>query len=350
MTEDVQIRCSKPDCQVSITGSCAEGHDPLASCPNFGQEPIEDEDEFDESFIDEEENPSTDHPGVRLPDGEALTPDALERFKLGAPVSVISIIGDSHSGKTTLLCSLYDRFLRGPFSDHLFSGSRSLVALEKRLHFSRIDSGRSTPETQRTSISDGLRYFHFSVSHTEMPSMKLHIMLSDRAGESYKQARDNTTLVKQLIEIPSADRVVILLDGSKVADPIERAGAIQAVRQTLRVLLDNGALNSSSIVQVVTTKFDLLVNHAEGQELNDILENFNIGLTSSFSEQLSELSFWKISARDPSGQFEQAYGVDRLFSDWCKPKKSESKLHLPPIVATSEFERLSLRTPLEEEL
>lgn len=154
----------------------------------------------------------------------------------------MTIVGDRDSGKTTLVAALYDRFLRGPFAGHRFAGSRTLVGLEKRSHYARAESGRAKPDTPRTSISEGLSYYHFAVRSAAAPAARTDVMVSDRAGETYRHARSNSEIVPQLSELPQANRVVLLLDGARTADAVTRAGAIQAVRQSLRAFLDGGAL------------------------------------------------------------------------------------------------------------
>ena len=134
--------------------------------------------------------------------------------------------------------------------------------------------GRATPETAHTSLQEGLRYFHFAVAPNGQPGKRTDLLLSDRSGEVYRRARNNSTVVGTLPEIPQADRIVLLLDGRRVADPIERNGAIQSARQTLRVFLDNDALGPTSIVQIVTTKFDLIAASQDVQEIGDALTAF----------------------------------------------------------------------------
>jgi hypothetical protein len=115
-----------------------------------------------------------------LPPGEALTPEEVDQLLRWRGATFVTVVGDSHSGKTTLICALYDRFLRGPFAGLTFVASRTLVALERRSHYARVDSGRATPETMRTTISDGLRYFHLAVRPATQVGRDL---LCCRAGE-----------------------------------------------------------------------------------------------------------------------------------------------------------------------
>ena len=271
--------------------------------------------------------------------------DQLLRWR---SATFVTVIGDSHSGKTTLICALYDRFLRGPFAGLTFVGSRTLVALERRSHHARIESGRVTPETTRTTIGDGLRYFHLAVARDGLRAPRVDLLLSDRAGEVYRQARDDSSVVSILEEIPRSNRLILLLDGARIADPFERNGALHSVRQTLRVLLDNDALNKNAIVQVVTTKVDLTAAHEDADAIQVLLAAFKERLSADFAERLSSLTFHDIAARDPNGEFQPAHGVAQLIDDWTTPRALHVEQALPvgPRLET-EFDRLLMRTPIE---
>jgi Double-GTPase 2 len=341
------MKCSKAGCRVAETGSCAEGHTPLLSCPNFGAEAEEEEESYDGELGDEGTSASVAEL-VMLPQGEALTLEEVDQLLRWRGATFVTVIGDSHSGKTTLICALYDRFLRGPFAGLTFVGSRTLVALERRSHYARVDSGRVTPETARTTISDGLRYFHLSVAGEQRQVGRVDLLLSDRAGEVYRQARNDSSVVSTLEEIPRADRLVLLLDGGRVVDPFERNGALQSVRQTLRALLDNDAVNANSIVQVVTTKVDLITRDGDAAAVKAALAEFRKRLVSDFGVRLRSLTFHDIAARDPNGEFQPAHGIDALIEDWTTPTGRHIEPALPISVSLeSEFDRLLIRTPIE---
>jgi hypothetical protein len=283
---------------------------------------------------------------VPLPSGEALSPAEIDQFLLWKPARFVTIVGEFDSGKTTLICALYDRFLRGGFAGHLFGGSRTLVGLEKKSHHSRIESGRVAPDTLRTSLSDGLQYFHLSlVSGNDMQS-RVELMLSDRAGEHYRYARNNSDVVSGLIEVKKAHYVALLMDGARIADPVHRSGAMQSVRQTLRAFLDGGALSVISRVQVVTTKVDLLAEIPGKQALDTQLEKFRTGLKTDFGGRLGELSFWEVAARDPHGGFSPAYGMEELLTSWCAYIPAAITRAPLQIALNTEFDRLLLRTPM----
>jgi Double-GTPase 2 len=341
--------CGRSGCEVRKTKVCAEGHTPPESCPFFGKGSVdEDENEEGTSTPALEEGGASEAATVVLPAGEALALEEVDVFLRGRPITLVSIIGDQDSGKSTLICSIYDRFIRGPFAASLFAGSRTLIGLEKRLHHSREESGRHKPDTPRTSILEGLHFFHLAVVSATRVDERRDIMLSDRAGENYRRARGDSEVVVGLIEVAKADRTVLLLDGGRVIDPVERAGAIHSVRQMLRALLDGGALTAEAIVQVVTTKIDLVRAGADRAVIEKALEEFKTRLQQDFGPRVGELSFWEIAARDPSGQLEPAFGVEALFASWLKPREltAQSARGLN-VEVESEFDRLLLRTRME---
>jgi len=284
-------------------------------------------------------------PTVKLPDGEALDEQGADRLLRSVPATTIAIIGDRDSGKSTLVSALYDRLLRGPYAGYAFTGSRTLVALEKRLHDSRVESGRDTAETIRTSRAEGLLHFHFGLAIAGDPTSRYNLLLSDRAGEVYRDARASTDLIATLTEIPRADKIILLLDGHRLSDVIERTGATQAARQTLRAFTDNGAFGMQSLVQVVTTKWDLL-NTPDQTDAVAHLQTFEDRLARDFRGRLGELSFWRVSARDPKGVVDPALGLDALLRNWAKPR-SEALPQLSAPAVSSQFDKLLVRMAVE---
>jgi hypothetical protein len=302
----------------------------------------------EDTDLDETEEPTPDQESQRVPldTGEPLTPSEVANFLLAREARFITIIGDRDSGKTTLICTIYEKFLRGSYAKHCFCESRTLIGLEKRCHPSRIASERRRPETPHTSIAEGLRYFHFAVSPLDHPRQRIDVMLSDRAGEVYKRARDQSESVKDLVEIPQADRLVLLLDGKRVADPVTRSGAMQSVRQSLRAFTDAGALGRSSVVQVLTTKIDLLLGADQKDKIESTLASFRERLAADYGPLLMKLSFLDVAARDPEGVCESALGVDGLFLDWISVPRRAATVEPPYPPMSSEFDRLLARTPI----
>lgn len=336
--------CGNSECRVAETGVCMEGHVPIEACPHLGDPDVD-------HNLDDEEHKSSDSPLSLLADftavhsGEALTERDVRDFIRWRAARRVAIIGDLSSGKTTLMCALYDRYLRGPFAGMSFVGSRSLVALERRSHYAREASGRVTPDTKRTSHTDGLLYYHFAVAPTGVPTKRVDLLLSDRAGEVYQRVRDDASAAQDLAELKEADRIVLLLDGARVAQIESWTNSIHGVRFLLRALLDGGAIGSTSVVQIVTTKIDLVRAAPDQEEVQKRLERFKANLTENFSQRLRSLTFWEVAAR-PTDMAQPPVGLDSLLVDWVTPAPLESMSETTSLNIRSEFDRLLLRTTM----
>ena len=344
------ISCTNPQCTIAVNGICADGQSPVESCPKFirADSPADVEDYPDDEGESDGAQQGLQSPLVSLQSGEALTQSEVEEFLLARGAKFITVIGDSFSGKTTLVCALYDLFLKGLLGDTHFAGSQTLIALEKRSHYSRVDSGRLTPDTPRTSHLEGLAYFHFSTKAAATASKKARVdlMISDRAGETYKKARDNSSLIPELVEIPRADIIILLLDGERIIDNVQRSAAMQSVRQSLRAFIDNGALDLRSTVQVVTTKYDLI--ETKGFDgLEGLLSAFNDRLQTEFGPRLGGLSFWKIAARPEFGGRVAGDGIAALLSSWLTTTPASPPVTNELPLLRSEFDKLLLRPRME---
>ncbi len=330
----VVVQCSDPACDVVTTGVCVDRNAPLATCPKFGR-PLSADSRGGEA--------SRTKSAIRLRSGRALGPTAVDLMLRKRPARFIAIIGDSFAGKTTLISAIYDRFLRGPFCGLDFVASETLVEFEIKTYYSRAESGLEHPSMPRTSRQDGLLYYHLAVSKD---GKRNDLLFSDRAGEVYKEARDNSDEVKSLSEVPQADHVLLLADGGKLANPTNRAETFQGARQLLRVLLDNGGLSEGSRVQLVITKADQVAQAMDAAALDTAIKDFETRLTRDFGGRLATLTYWRIAARDPRGRLMPAQGVAELMQEWLTDQPQLTLEAMPiGITPQSEFDRLMLRTP-----
>src|ERR1700675_2275042 len=99
MTDDSNKICKKAECQVTVTGSCAEGHTPLASCPNYVDRAAEQHNCYDGELEEGETDASPAVECVRLPAGDTLTPEEVDQFLRWPGATFVTVVGDSHSGK-----------------------------------------------------------------------------------------------------------------------------------------------------------------------------------------------------------------------------------------------------------
>jgi len=296
------------------------------------------------------ERPSQTLTRIPIASSESFETEDLARFLAAESATIASLIGDRDSGKSTLLCSIYDRLLHGPFAGRRSFAVRTITGLERRAHHERLKSGRSTPDTERTSLAEGLRYFHFGTSAEEDTAERSHLLISDRAGEKYKDARANPALVSALTEFPLADFLVIMVDGARVAELTARAGAFFAVQQTLQMLADSGAADANTPVQVVLTKQDLIEAADGAATLRTKITEFTDRLLTAFGHRFRELTFLEIAARAYKGQFAPASGVDALLKTWLSGgKKKRTGVQITAATTQTEFDKLADRSAIVEE-
>src|SRR5690606_3190353 len=189
-------RCRRATCTVGTTRAWVEGRDPAESCPSFVGASTDDANDDSDTLTEPEEGRADgSQDRVSLNAGEALEVVAVDAFLRRRSARIVAIVGDRDSGKTTLIGSIYERLLRGPFTGFKFAGSETLMAFERRAHYARSDSGRSTPDTPRTSRGEGLHFLHFSLVEDGQSPQRTDLMLADRAGETYREARDDSRRV-----------------------------------------------------------------------------------------------------------------------------------------------------------
>lgn len=257
--------------------------------------------------------------------------DALGRREA---TKIVAVIGERGGGKTTLVSAVYERLLGGRFAGHAFAGSRTLSGLEERSFLSRAASGRDEPTTPRTSGQEGLSFFHLALAPTERPTDRVSMLLSERAGEHYRNIRDRPAGIKELPELWRADHLVFVIDGGRMAKSDLREELQASVRQLVRIVRDAG-LPQAPKVEVVATKMDLFPKSGAARRR---LVDFQKRLTELFSADFADFAHFAVTARDPKGKTEVADGVDALVRRWAAP-------HSNPTVQPSKVPELA--TPFD---
>lgn len=261
-----------------------------------------------------QETPDIGDRWVTLPSAGMLSiedADALLRWR---DASLVAVVGERKGGKTTLITEMYEQFVRGPFANCLFSHSLSLLGFERKSFQSRAESGASVPDTPRTSKQDGLSFFHLAVCG-EDDLRRTDLLLSERAGEVYREVRDLPAGAAALTEVSKARTIVFIVDGERLADGKRRAEAISSVRNIARAIVESGAAVNAAEVQLVTTKSDLL----QGSTADPAIEALALleeRFLTNYESRFASVTTHRTAARDPKGEMEAAYGLASLLRSW----------------------------------
>jgi hypothetical protein len=250
---------------------------------------------------------------VDLPSGKGYRVDSANELTRRVLTNVILFAGTAESGKTTLLASLYLMFHKKPFGNYLFAGSTTLVGFETRVHSARISSGLDKPTTERSKFSELL---HLRVRPADASVPAKDLLLCDLWGEDFREARDSTDGCRRLDVIRRADAFVLLIDGAKLAQIETRQQAKFDPIALLRNVLDCGMLGEMSHVDVLTTKWDLVLTSADRADTEAFAQHTEAEMRRHFAHRVGSLKFSRVAAHPQEGNLPLGFGLEELFRTW----------------------------------
>jgi hypothetical protein len=244
----------------------------------------------------------------------------LEAFSRGHRVRTVSIIGEPHSGKTTLIAAIYASLCRGPVGNCAFVGSRTLVGFARRHHMALLNSERKSPKTPRTSSDDPTGFFHLAL-RPKAGGQVSHLIVSDRSGEAYQAARRDTALVNELKELRLADRACFVLNAAKLTNPERHAGYSRQFKQMIYALRDNDAFRDDVAIEVLATKIDTTKKPDRAAESAAILDEYEAQIVDELKVAGIEFGFHRVCAL-PKSHLETGYlGLAETVARWTTPQQ-----------------------------
>jgi hypothetical protein len=150
--------------------------------------------------------------------------------------TVVLLMGEVATGKTTLLCELWTRFLlAGHIGDLCLAGSRTALAFEERSYLSRMRSQAAQPDTARSQVeSDG--FLHIRAKRDDNEPVEL--LLSDVSGEHFERVREGTALVDELPWVARVDRFAVFVDGQALVCDLH-SEVVRQVRERVPYAADS---------------------------------------------------------------------------------------------------------------
>jgi hypothetical protein len=304
--DDVVV-CANPDCRVAEDGKCVEGFE-LNACPHYGHLP--------KAVDDEEittEAPESDE-AVGLPAADTLTPEQVSGLLRAGETRVIAIIGPSDAGKTSLIASLYDLFQEGSVAGIDFARSRSLHAFEHACHDARAASRRDVPHINRTPRGE-VRFYHLDIGGGAAGDA-LALALGDRAGEEYRGAADDTSVVAVFPEIQRADSLTLLVDGERLLDAGARHNLRQEVTMILQALIDGGGVKTGQRLALVLTKVDAVQASPNRARAEADFEALCANLGRLFGTVFTTIEAFRTAASPKNNTIARGTGVPELLTFW----------------------------------
>lgn len=267
--------------------------------------------------------------------GRALTLGDLYPITAQESSRFFAIIGDTGSGKTTLITSIYHLFLDGkapaPF---LFAGSETLWALEERAFYLRAASYRSDASMERT-----LRGIEESILHLRLRNQDtnriLNLLFSDLQGEDFDAVTADVDAAKETFSplFTAAKHIVVLLDGAKLLNSSSRSSTVQKAAHLLHTLWDAGLLDKRSRVLLAISKYDIILERND-PKLVERIERIPGIITSQLPVLEGFLKFFHLAAM-PAVATEKVpvgYNVSVLLNALLEtPRLSAAQCEMPPM-------------------
>ncbi len=321
MVELMRGKCKQEGCTTSEGGKCLEGFENVEECPHF--QIFDTTQEENESVVAEPSDKiapfeQESQEMVDLPEGKILEPESARYITIASPTRLIIIAGAAGSGKTTLLTGLYERFNKGSFAGYMFAGSQTLPGFEQRCHLARLESGVSKQDTERTKRWIERDFLHIKVCPEDFSASAHDLLFSDLPGERFRAIRDSVDEAKRMVILRRADHFVLLIDGEKLNDPNKRQGAYSDGDLILQSSLDSGMLGLHSRVNVLFTKWDIILKGNIEWGAKDFIKNIEVNLKRKFENRLGCLRFTPLAARSEKGELPLVYGLDALFPAWVE--------------------------------
>lgn len=281
--------------------------------------------------------PETKSSRVRLPSGEAMTTSDANEITRARETSLVVVAGSPESGKTTLLASLLHCFQRGPYADHFFAGSHTLVGFDQRCHLGRTRSRLAEPDTPRTKVGDPRRILHLRLTDKVFQSKDL--LLTDISGEVYEDIRHSVDECRRFKLFSRADYIVLLVDGERLADSGERHAARIEVLQMLQCMFDAGHLDQHTWLDVLIAKCDLMTTKTAQRFADSLLTD----IRSKYEGLLATLRCQHIAARPniETEEFHLGYGVEAVLPAWLnrRVRSVDLRKRARPVATLSEFDK-----------
>lgn len=300
--------CHQAGCKILEGGSCLEGIDVTKNeCAHFYL------DETNEVELEEDSPKKLQKKHVvHLFTGKEMSFPETSIITNNNDCRLIIVVGESDSGKTTLLAEYFINLQKGPFCNYLFAGSLTQIGFEERCFQATVASENIAPKTERTKSME-FGFLHLSLKPKDKITYPAHhFLFSDISGERFREAKTSSTLMRELTVVNAADFVIFLINGEKIADLNIRALTIEDAKTFIQRALDEQIFDSSTKLKIVLTKWDCLCEDSSFNFETRIIKPFS----ERFSLRLKSLEFTKIAARSKNSKIPSGMGLCELLTEW----------------------------------
>mgnify|MGYP003303253488 CR=1 FL=1 len=298
-------------------------------------------DEVDiETKVERNETESVSQRGkYQINSGEALENNDFYKIAARERTKMMLLVGPVACGKTTMETSIYQMFQRNPVQEYYFAGSQSLQGFEQRSYYTRIQSRGNTPETQRTRLDDTNIFLHLRLWNKKSEEVN-NLILTDLSGESFANSIGQVEEIKKKYNFAErVDFIVGIIDGEKLCNKKTRNSVVAEIIELLRTFYDAEVLNCDCILQIVISKYDLL---RELHNCEEVVKNVKFQISGCLSKIFPSIEYFKVAAMpENTRQTTIGYGLEEVLLSWLRKRNCGNFIsNYESFEELSEFDRL----------
>ena len=168
------------------------------------------------------------------------------------------------------------------------------------------------------------------------------------SGEYYERAIDSAAEMRELTIIRHADHFVHLVDGRKLASEELRHRTHSIATMFMRRCFEEQMLGSDARVDILLTKWDIVVDCCGLDGAQDLLERFHRAFIERFAAHVARLRVTAIAARPHyKSPLEPGFGLSELFRSWVDELPRQLAPRMSPLIfptaASRPFDTFAVR-------
>jgi hypothetical protein len=317
--------CNEKDCPVMTSGQCINNFTDLKQCPHYSEDTVDtiDPNEGDNNNHEGDNNDKNRTEDLTVHRGKSLSLLELNEIALSNYTRLVILAGMHDVGKTTALLSLMHLFeTNESYGGFLFSGSQTLVDFEQKAWPSRPDSGNIEADTGRTrhTLYADLKFLHLQLAEKEAVNVKKDLLFTDVSGELFKNIRDTKKDAQDFLIGKRADHFALFLDAGALSSFQQKVSARNSALEILKSLTENGMLTAKTRLQIVYSRWDLLLDSTNQNTHLAYIDKLTKELQNLYGATF-EMTFHHLASRPKSDKAEFGFGLEELFKLWAGPSR-----------------------------
>ena len=310
--------CPREGCAFQVSGTCVEGHPP-AECPFLNGVDTDPKSGVGE---DEDAGPLTvggsGEPMLTVAPSLQLSRQDADRIRRSTGATLVAFLGALKSGKTTIITEFHELMRWADLGPLSFAGSDTISGFENRAYLSRMQSGGHDAGTFRTSAELGLHFLHLELRRADGPHACCHLLMSDRAGEFIETALNRPAEFSELDEVRHADFIVLVVDGSQLADPARNGRHRHQIMSVVQATRDAGLLSAAQHVNVVLAKLDMVSLSGNRVSTEAAFDRLVSAIRGVLARTGSQVTGHLVSARSDDPTILRGFGLQQLVEMWTE--------------------------------